>query len=695
MLTNLALKTSYRTGTDDLSRDFYERCLRESVAYDRAVGYFRSSIFLITGPEIIAFAKRRGRMRLICSPSLTSADIEQIEKGYLDRQTAITNMLEADLQAITKDESYSYPLKVLSTLIKFGLLEIKIGIKASPSGIYHEKLGIFYDQNGEKISFIGSANETFNAWHPDANFESIEVFCSWKGGTETERVARHLVDFENLWSDRSTGLKVLPLPEALREKLVNIAENDFDDIDVERLKPKKPPNKPTKISALLPHQSQAIDAWERSGCQGIFEHATGSGKTVTALAVVDRYVSTGGFALILVPSQLLLKQWLKEIKQEISGAVYLLAGAGNTSWKKSERLRSFTSGSHGDAKRIVIATMQTASSSKFIDQLPRHGEFLVVADEVHQIGSPVNSSCLQINATKRLGLSATPKRYGDAEGTKKVFDYFKGVVPPVISLYDAIQAKRLVEYEYFPKALNLTVPEAELWAKMSRELRREIAITNTHDKALILSARARQILINRSRIAKKATQKIDLGFSVIAENYKPGQHWLVYCEDKHQLSQVRERVKSLSIPLLEYYSEMEGDAEKTLNYFEWHGGVMLSIRCLDEGIDIPCISHALILASSQNPRQFIQRRGRVLRRHESKTFATIYDAIVVPVSLEEEPDQLSLLKSELIRAWEFAQHSVNKLSSMELSHIAIRLGISLDKLIDDGFEEEAEGVIDE
>jgi superfamily II DNA or RNA helicase len=518
------------------------------------------------------------------------------------------------------------------------------------------------------------------------------VFCSWHKDAETERVTRHVHDFEDLWADRAPGLKVVSLPAAIREQIISVAESDLDQIKIEKLKERRVLKTVRKIQSLLPHQLVAIEAWRKAGCRGILEHATGSGKTVTALAIIEHYISTGRFAAIMVPSQLLLKQWLKEIKEEIPDVVYLLAGAGNTGWRKGNRLKMFTAGSELNAKRVVIATMQTASSPEFIEQLPKHGDFLIVADEVHQIGSPINSSSLQIDARQRLGLSATPKRYGDPYGTQKIFEYFGGIIPPIITLYDAIQAKRLVEYEYFPQAIHLTPLEAEDWAKKTSELRREIAVTNTSDKPFVLTQRARQLLINRSRIAKKASKKIDLAYNIISENYRNKQHWLVYCEDKTQLQEVRERIGQLDVPLLEYYSEMEGDSAQTLKYFEANGGVLLSIRCLDEGIDIPCISHALILASSQNPRQFIQRRGRVLRRHESKTFATIYDAVVVPVSLEDEPDQFSLLKTEILRAWEFSQHSVNKFSGTELAHIAIHLGISLNKLLDDGYEEESEEI---
>ena len=149
-------------------------------------------------------------------------------------------------------------------------------------------------------------------------------------------------------------------------------------------------------------------------------------------------------------------------------------------------------------------------------------------------------------------------------------------------------------------------------------------------------------------------------------------------------------LKEAKLSPSEYHSSMPGDRNATMAWFRTFGGLLVSIRCLDEGVDIPAVSHALILASSQNPRQFIQRRGRVLRKSQGKHFATIHDAIVVPVNIENEPEQTSLLKSEMLRAIEFADNAVNKMASAELRTVCTKLGINPDELIDAGIEDENE-----
>ena len=692
-LKDLNIKTDYRTGRDDPIFDFYTPCLNVAEKYCRAVGYFRSSIFLLTGEAIINFVKVGGKIQLICSPELTQEDINAIQEGKSSSEILSLQRFSEEIEKIVFRASENYSVSVLATLIKVGALDIKIAIRENGKGIYHEKLGIFTDKFGQSISFIGSANETLNAWHKNGNFESIEVFCSWHKGAEQERVERHKKDFDDLWFGISTGIKTINMPEAITKQLLTVAHEDLHGIDISRINYGKKKefsiNKgETKITNLSFHQSNAIEVWKKEGYRGIFEHATGSGKTITALAALYEHISKGDPAIILVPSALLLTQWIKEITEEIPDCVRLSAGSGNILWKKNNKLRNFLSDNLPQLKRVVIATMQTASSEDFISQIPFISNLMIVVDEVHQVGSENNSKALTINANKRLGLSATPIRYGDSEGTQKIFDYFGPVLPPVISLYDAIQAGRLVDYEYFPHIVNMTAIEAEDWKKISKDIRREIAISNSGEGSLKLTNKAKMLLIARSRIAKKSSVKIGLAAKVIKENYREGQSWLVYCEDKEQLQLVAESITAIGVTPLIYFSEMDGDSVETLKLFRIHGGVLVSIRCLDEGVDIPSISHALILASSQNPRQFIQRRGRVLRKHPSKVFAGIHDAIVVPVSLDNEPEQFSLLKSELVRAYEFAKNAMNKSAQEEIIIIGTKLGIDLTEIITDGIEED-------
>lgn len=672
-LSALDLDTEYRSLKDDPVGRFYVRCLREAARYRRAVGYFRSTVFLVVGPAVIEFARRGGSIQLICSPDLDYEDVDHIAIGYAQRQSGLAGSLIAQFDALLADSRTAFAARTLATLIATGCLEIKLAERKDRRGIYHEKIGIFSDQLGNEVSFKGSTNETWSGWHRSGNFESIEVFCSWRGGLEAKRVEKHSAHFDRLWSQHDPDIEVSPVPATVTEYIKRFAAAKLDQLVTEghqRWPQRRSP---------LEHQANAIEAWKARGRRGIFEHATGSGKTFTAIVAIREHLAAGNPAIVLVPSKLLLEQWAQELRDEIPDAVMLLAGAGHDRWKGSSRVRSMTDPDPTLGPRIVLAMMPTASMDKFRSGVQQGEHLLVVADEVHQIGSPQNSKFLQVDAGARLGLSATPQRYGDPEGTSKIFAYFGPIVPPPITLADAVAAGRLVPYEYHPHPIHLSATEAEEWVAQTKAIQQEIARQKADETGRRpLSERAKMMLIKRARIAKKATAKVRLAVDVLAKNYAPGQSWLVYCEDGGQLTDVLIALRECGLSPIEYHSNMAGDRDATMDWYRSYGGILASIRCLDEGVDIPAVSHALILASSQNPRQFIQRRGRVLRQAPGKALAVIHDAIVVPVDAEDEKEQLGLLRAELVRSVEFANHAVNRMAAAELREIAISMNIDPD-----------------
>jgi len=699
-------KEEYRTGEIDLVKEFYQPCLKNSIRYDRAVGYFRSSVFILIGPDFINFAKQGGKFRLICSPCLTEDDINAIEQGYKLKSESTEEALLRDIDLMLENQAIAKNTEALATLISTGALDIKIVFKPNSQGIYHEKRGIFYDENGDCISIKGSVNETWNGWHERGNHESFDVFCSWLGGRDTRQVDRNIDYFENLWKGNIKGLEVIEFPNVAMEKLKEYSKKSIDDIDPQELvdyfnvvhkeeKKELIEHHDVKNKRIpLPHQLSAIEEWKKQGKRGILEHATGSGKTFTALTALKEHLEPDGVALVLVPDKLLHRQWAEEIKEEIDDIKLLKAGDGHNKWKKDDRLLHFTSSLDGLGKRIVLVTMQTARTEAFLNNLNQGKHLMVVADEVHEIGSRENSKVLAIESGPRLGLSATPKRYGDREGTAKILGYFGQIVEPPYTLVDAINDERLVPYEYYPKAIRLNAEESEHWAEETDKISKEYARSKRDsDGNAVISSFLQNLIIQRSRIAKKAEAKTPLAVSIIKECYQPNESWLIYCEDQYQLREVMDALKEEGYYPLEYHSNMDSNNEAALKYFKDFGSILCSIKCLDQGVDIPKISHAIILASSQNPRQFIQRRGRVLRTCEGKYKAVIYDAIVVPISLELEPSQLSLLKSEFQRSIQFAKTALNSSAANELMYLAIQLDIDPEEvgLIEsDGIEEEAD-----
>jgi superfamily II DNA or RNA helicase len=650
------------------------------------VGYFRSSIFAVVGPAVIEFARRGGRIELICSPDLDPGDVEHIALGYARREQALADSLVEQFDALLSDPRTNGPARTLATLIAVGTLELKLAERTDRRGIYHEKIGLFSDTLGNVVSFKGSANETWHAWHEQGNFESIEVFCSWRGGLEEQRVRRHSDHFSRLWDEIDPDIAVFPFPPSAADYFKRFAYRGLDELMNDT-----PPGSPKRRDAL-PHQQAAIDGWIAQGRRGILQHATGSGKTFTAILAIRAHVSRGLPTLVLVPSRLLLTQWEHELRNELPEAALLLAGAQHDRWRAPRRLRSMTDADPALGPRITLATMQTGASDEFRQRVSDGSHLLIVADEVHQIGSPQNGRAMEIDAGFRLGLSATPTRFGDPDGTTRILNYFGGVVPPPVTLMDAVSAGRLVPYEYHPHPVNLTASEADDWRDITKAIRQEVARQGTDEAgSRRLSERAKMLLIRRSRIAKKAAAKVKLALEVLTTSYELGQSWLVYCEDGAQLADIIITLREAGLEPVEYRSGMAGDRDATMDWFKSFGGILVSIRCLDEGVDIPAVSHALILASSQNPRQFIQRRGRVLRKSHGKHLAVIHDAIVVPVDAEAEPEQTALLKAELVRALEFANYALNSAAGADLRAIAISMGIDPDTLAGDIGEEEDYG----
>jgi hypothetical protein len=515
-LSVLELSSHYRTGERDPVSGFYKPCLDAAITYNRAVGYFRSSIFAIVGQPFLDFARRGGKARFICSPSITEEDAQAIASGYLQRNDAVEQAISRDIDALLSDPAAGHRARLLATFIKCGALDIKVAIRSGGNGIYHEKIGIFDDGRGYQVSFLGSANETWSAWHSEGNHESIEVFRSWLPADKV-RVESHQKIFDLLWKGETPGVDTIDFPEAQRRKLLTAAAPGLDDPEIE-----PPLATGSRRRRLLPHQATAIDLWEKAGRRGVFEHATGSGKTFTAIEAIKRHLVTGEPAMVLVPSQLLHEQWRREILEEIPDASVLMAGGGHVKWKERGRLRSHTSPGLG-MNRVVVATMQTASTNAFINGLAQGDHLLIVTDEIHQIGSPKNSLALTIRSGASLGLSATPIRYGDPEGTQKIFNRFGPVIPPAITLQDAIAAGRLVNYEYFPHAVHLNDDESALWKKLTKQISFELAKSKKKEGSGGLTDKAKLLLIQRSRIAKKAGVKTGLATGVITKEYQEGQ----------------------------------------------------------------------------------------------------------------------------------------------------------------------------
>ena len=700
-LATLALRTSYHKGRDDIANDFYLPAMRHATKYDRAVGFFRSAVFIIAWPALREFVEHGGRIRILCSQVLSAEDIEALDAGYAARvEETIAARLRDEVGMLLEDETMSEPARVLGALVAIEVVDLKIAIlrpipgNATPR-IFHDKLGILHDADGSVVVFKGSMNETWLGLAGDGNLESVDVACSWLGGRDQERTIEEAAYFEELWTNTYPGLDVRTFPDIPREMLVSAANADWENT-VDRLLCERADAAPipanvaadAKGRTLKPHQAAGLAAWRANRRHGILAFATGAGKTFTALEAIRESLSKfDEVPLVIVPDTTLFAQWLEEIEAAVGplGVGILRVGAGFDFWRGAISDWTAPGGS-----RVVLATMQTARSDAFRTGITRGSHLFLVADEVHRLGSPVNRTLLDETLFgARLGLSATPERAGDDVGTSAILGFFGGVLEPRYTLADAVRDRVLTPYFYRPQTVSLSEAEADRWQQLSRrisQLRAQIGDNAEGD------ARIDRLLFARASIVKRAVAKVDLAVEIVNETYERGQRWIIYCDDQGQLDDVTAALADASHTAMPYHSAMEGDRAETLSWLDRFGGLVVAIKCLDEGVDIPSVTHALILASSKNPREFVQRRGRVLRRAKNKSLAFVYDAIVVPPDCDEGDESVPdpITSGELARAIEFAQSADNPAARADLLAIAIDAGIDWETLTDLGAEEDIE-----
>lgn len=705
-LNSFEFRASYNKAENNIAEEFYLPCMRSAVKYDRISGYFGSTIYIIAWSALKEFIQNNGRMRLICSPYISDTDEEALSEGYSARNNQLlADSIKEEVEALFSSPSLSAPARLLAYLVAEDIIDVKIAVPgehfdSDARRMFHDKVGVFSDTLGHSVGFRGSMNETYKGLSSDGNIESIDVFPSWIDARDKTRVDNALRFFERLWHNEVSGVVVYPFPAAIREVLKDKAKGAnwhqlLDEIKViESVSTKWKPDKRPSGKTPRPHQTNALEAWVRNDRRGIFEHATGSGKTFTAMCAIRDALDRNETVLILVPSRDLLTQWYDELRKTITGipVYYMLCGDGNVEWRKPGALHSWTSA--GKAQhRIILSTMDTASSLDFIQNISQGDHIFLVADEVHRLGSPHRRRVLQLQTGARLGLSATPYRYGDPLGTQELFTYFGGIIPPPFTLEDAIKSGVLTRYFYHPQKLYLSASEQERWNEITEEIRRLIARTGSSGQTtdIISNPSLQRLLINRARIVKNAEGKVPLAISTLRNHYRNGQKWIVYCDNITQLKAVLRGAMAAGFDAFEYYADMVGDREMTLSYFESNGGVLVSIKCLDEGVDIPSTTHALILASSQNPREFVQRRGRILRKSPSKHFAHLYDAITMPVITDDENDKsLSIISAELSRAIQFGAGAENPACITDLKNIAVDFQIDFNSLKDGGIEDDDE-----
>lgn len=706
MLSDVFFKHSYSSGYDE-PKDFFTEALIESSTFDLGLGFFSSSGIRSLSYGFALFIANGGKMRVVMNHILSQEDKEIIEKGQKHLVEDFENHILFDIKKLVEtlskeDEQF---FRCLSYLISINRIEF-VATVSTKGGLGHDKYGIFKDEKGNKVAFIGSANFSQSAL--ELNGETITVFTS---PDDDKRIAEYQALFDQSWENDTPHLVHIPIEHVktfIREKFpktsltnlleegINLRENIgidnnipakyckpisrriLDKIEFKELEPRFPFPEERRI------QIDAYSAWIENGKKGIFAMATGSGKTVTALNCIRKQYKENGYykAIIVVPTQALAIQWEHETKS--FNYQNIVSTHSDKDWKNI--LSRYITRSLLDSTKSIIlittyATFNRNDIQSFLKKVRGVETFIYVADEAHNIGSqnPLNHLPEMINW--RIGLSATPERIYDDLGSEKLYEFFNSKPPKYTYRYtmkQAIEEGILCHYDYYPIFIELTSSEMEEYERISDQLRKYIDADTGKYKP-----DAEKLLLKRKRIIHKAEnkkiaisdlleelrqkQKLDYTFVFVPEGYEPdysiNDSYNINQDDVHIIDEYAQMFKEHGYSYHKYISGLDDAPSILQNFADGDIQILLSMKCLDEGVDIPRAEHAIFCSSTGNPRQFVQRRGRVLRKCKGKEKAKIWDLIVTPPNILDESNSIerNLFLNEVKRIINFAALADNQI----------------------------------
>jgi superfamily II DNA or RNA helicase len=688
----------YDTSKNDLIREFYSPVLRCANSFDRTTGAFTVSGIKELSQSLMPFFRnvlerdsREPAVRIISSHDITEFDYDEIVRGYRARSVDPEERLVAILEQLkaSSDQELIEAIRRIATMVEAGLIEIRIGItKGKLDGLFHEKTQVFQDSDGHLITTEGSGNLTYHSLSGEENYESFSAFCSSSPDIESYKV-QHQQNFESLWSNAVADVEVRPLSEYPRELLARFA------VPMEQIRKELGIREKPGIRVPRECQRLALEAWIRNGRRGILDMCTGSGKTDVALMAGESCGKPVLTAVICGTLVDLIDQWSDNIISRYgrSGVEVLKISARHgQAYELRDQLKEiildFNSGYFdNEQKRVyVLAVMQTASSEWFVDLVNRvkKDRLLVVMDEVHHAGSPEFSRSLEIRGEYRVGLSATWNRFDDDENLK-LENYFRGTsasVPYHFSLKEAIEAipPLLSKYQYLIHVVVLEPQDAEEIRERLIEVDRVLKEINP-SLSLSMGDRVYELTPERnwkglrektnalrdvlSKAFGRAMAKTDLAVKIVNEEYQWLKKCIIYCNSKDHLDRTSALMKTYDRTMYPYDSNVDPEERRTIRaeFGKPYNGRPLfigAIKCLDEGLDLPALDSAILVSSNRTEREWIQRRGRILRTSGGKENAIIHDVLMLPApSRYLTKAEMDFIESELSRVESFGRDAMN------------------------------------
>lgn len=698
---DMFIKPSYDTIQDNLLVDFYIPVLEHAKRYDRISGFFSSTSLAIAARGIAGLIRNKGKMRLLTCQKLSKDDVTEIQKYVRHADSLIGEKMISEMDDV-EDAFKRDHVAALGYMLQQGYLEMKIAVLydtdaesrkvgSLKNAILHQKIGILYDSNFHGISFSGSNNESATGWLE--NIEEFKTFKSWKEG-QKEYFMEDCDRFERLWNlenDKHTGMYVMDLPDAVKQHFLQIS-NDFrlDSISTkEYLKQNKKiffikeENDKKEPLSLYYYQKCAVNQWIENGHKLMLQMATGTGKTRTAFGCMEcacRDIKSGLIIVVATPQITLTRQWIKDMeKLQLDIDEYIEVDGTIHDWRINMR-KSLQRVYIGQFNHFVIfTTHDTASNEDFIDILQTYGPgetIFFIGDEVHGMGADKTRNALQSKYEYRLGLSATPKRWFDDEGSHLLEEYFGnksfhfGLREALETINPRTNLPFLANYYYYPCFISLTNDELEKYRELSQKISRL-----SHDKDSDLNELRTRFLMRRAEILKNAENKYQKLHDIL-EKLGPNIQDTIIFVSPQQIDKVMMILREHNI-LAHRITEKESqhksnkysglsEREYIIKQFETGSyQVIVAIKCMDEGIDIPSARCGIIMASSTNPREYVQRIGRIIRQDGHKSFATLYDVVVEPEHDIIQDDDLKKIEKkvyekEMARISDLSKEAINR-----------------------------------
>lgn len=632
--------------------------LEKSKLYERGVAFFHSEWIDLAKDGLLKFIKNGGKMKLLTSIKVDEDEFNAIKNGFEAKTNEILKkqLFDSVYESTQKSGKY-WTLQFMSWMICENILELKISVhKSNINNIYHDKVCFFSDDENNEVCIHGTLNDSLNA---TSNQELLLVCKSWND--EHKKFMTEIRDTLNRsWGNKVETFVTLDLPEIVKLEFNKIQDsfNPYSKI-ITSLSGKVSTHEPRD------YQNIAIANLRDNDYCGLLSMATGTGKTLTSLFAAKDYIKNYGKSTIciVVPQITLIEQWEENIKKVFPESQILVCAHNKNNWYSKLQIISLTASSMKD-NIFLICTYDTLTNSYFSSKTRNFKKnFIYIFDECHSLGSnQLRTSFKPLLIAKKIGLSATPDRWFDENGTS----FVKETIGPVVYEYtmeEAIEKKKLCKYVYNIVLSPLNDNEMNKFISLSKEISKQAQVDKTMGNDF--SQKMESLTMERARISKQCSSKWELFFNIF-KDYQNKKGSLVYVFDKQVDDMVIELKKRFGITC---YGIVAGtsadDRKKILNGFN-NGtiDVLVAIKCLDEGVDIPNCHTEFILASSTNPREFIQRRGRVLRTSlmNAEKVATIYDFVTTAPSSNfyNSEDKLSVIVRELPRVAEFVRLSKNK-----------------------------------